>query len=400
MWRRRGTTKHAGLLLPLLARPSPPDGALPAALPTALQVRCYEVQSNGTSAARAAFAHDAPALCCAWHSDGGSVFSAGCDKQAKRWDLGSNAQVQVAAHDAPVRHLAWVPELALLVTGSWDRTLRFWDLRSPTASHTHPLPERCYALSVAHPLLVVATADRHIQVIDLANPSRVYKQLASPLKYQTRSVAAFPDKTGFLVGSIEGRVAVHHVEEAASSKNFTFKCHRDGDAIHAVRTLFAVPMMYGGRAAAPSRCLTTRPSPPPRARAPGERVRVPPGTRHVCDGGQRRVLQLLGQGLEAAAEGDAPRPGAHPVRRVQRGRQRAGVRGVVRLEPRGGGAQRGHRDQRNLPARYAGGGLQATPARARRGAGRQAVTGARGGGGGGGAGRGSRLRAWVWVGRG
>ena len=28
------------------------------------------------------------------------------------------------------------------------------------------------------------------------------------------------------VGSVEGRVAVHHVEESMQSKNFTFKCHR------------------------------------------------------------------------------------------------------------------------------------------------------------------------------
>ena len=37
---------------------------------------------------------------------------------------------------------------------------------------------------------------------------------------------AFPDKSGYLVGSVEGRVAVHHVEDALQSKNFTFKCHR------------------------------------------------------------------------------------------------------------------------------------------------------------------------------
>jgi len=56
----------------------------------------------------------------------------------------------------------------------------------------------------------------------------------SPLKYQTRCVTAFPDKTGYLVGSIEGRVAVQHVEDSLASKNFTFKCHRKDDAIHAV----------------------------------------------------------------------------------------------------------------------------------------------------------------------
>lgn len=39
------------------------------------------------------------------------------------------------------------------------------------------------------------------------------------------------------VGSIEGRVAVHHVEDALQGKNFTFKCHRDGNDIYSVNSI-------------------------------------------------------------------------------------------------------------------------------------------------------------------
>lgn len=63
-------------------------------------------------------------------------------------------------------------------------------------------------------------------MFNLGNPGAVYKSLQSPLKFQTRCISAFPDKSGYLVGSVEGRVAVHHVEDALQSKNFTFKCHR------------------------------------------------------------------------------------------------------------------------------------------------------------------------------
>ena len=91
--------------------------------------------------------------------------------------------------------------------------MRYWDTRSPTPALQVQLPDRCYALSCTHPLLVVGTAERHIQVYDLNNPSAPFKQLQSPLKYQTRTVAAFPDKSGYLIGSIEGRVAVQHVDE-------------------------------------------------------------------------------------------------------------------------------------------------------------------------------------------
>ena len=44
---------------------------------------------------------------------------------------------------------------------------------------------------------------------------------------KTRCVAAFPDREGFAIGSIEGRVAIHHVDAKDAHKNFAFKCHRD-----------------------------------------------------------------------------------------------------------------------------------------------------------------------------
>ena len=48
--------------------------------------------------------------------------------------------------------------------------------------------------------------------------------------------------TGYLVGSIEGRVAVQHVEDALAAKNFTFKCHREGADIYAVNAISFHPL--------------------------------------------------------------------------------------------------------------------------------------------------------------
>lgn len=45
-----------------------------------------------------------------------------------------------------------------------------------------------------------------------------------------------------MVGSIEGRVAVQHVEDNQQSKNFTFKCHRDGNDIYAVNSITFHPV--------------------------------------------------------------------------------------------------------------------------------------------------------------
>ncbi|KAK4357769.1 hypothetical protein RND71_023379 [Anisodus tanguticus] len=204
------------------------------------QVRCWEVMGSGTNLGtvpKAAISHEQPVLCSTWKDDGTTVFSGGCDKQVKMWPLSGSQPVTVGMHDLPVKELAWIPEMNLLVTGSWDKTLRYWDLRQPNPAHVQQLPERCYALAVKHPLMVAGTADRNIIVFNLQNPQTEFKRITSPLKYQTRCLAAFPDQQGFLVGSIEGRVGVHHLDDSQQSKNFTFKCHREGNEIYSVNSL-------------------------------------------------------------------------------------------------------------------------------------------------------------------
>ncbi|XP_048325158.2 protein RAE1 isoform X2 [Ziziphus jujuba] len=167
------------------------------------QVRCWEIMRSGNavgSTPKASISHDHPVLCSAWKDDGTTVFSGGCDKQAKMWPLLSGGQpMTVAMHDAPIKELAWIPEMNLLVTGSWDKTMKYWDTRQPNAVHTQVLPDRCYALTVRYPLMVVGTADRSLVVFNLQNPQTEFKRITSPLKYQTRCVAAFPDQQGFLV---------------------------------------------------------------------------------------------------------------------------------------------------------------------------------------------------------
>ncbi|KAF3792386.1 RAE1 protein, partial [Nymphaea thermarum] len=191
------------------------------------QVRCWEVNTSGGSVPKASISHDQPVLCSAWKDDGTTVFSAGCDKQAKMWPLMAGGQATtVAMHDAPIKDIAWIPEM------------------NPTPVHTQQLPDRCYAITVRHPLMVVGTADRNLVVFNLQNPQAEFKRITSPLKYQTRCVSAFPDKQGFLVGSIEGRVGVHHLDDGQQSKNFTFKCHREGNEIYSVNSLNFHPIHH------------------------------------------------------------------------------------------------------------------------------------------------------------
>ena len=107
------------------------------------------------------------------------MFSVGCDKAGRMLDLNTGQSSQVAGHDAPIKSCRFIdglPNLSnMLVTASWDKTLRYWDLRSPTPAHTLNLPERCYSMDVKGPLMVVATAERHIQIYNLNNPATPYK---------------------------------------------------------------------------------------------------------------------------------------------------------------------------------------------------------------------------------
>lgn len=135
----------------------------------------------------------------------------------------------LVAHEQPVSacRFAEINGQQILVTGSWDKTVKYWDLRQQNPVATLQCQERVYTMDVKNKLLVIGTADRYINIVDLNSPEKFYKSMQSPLKYQTRVVSSFTDASGFAVGSVEGRCAIQYVEEKDSTNNFSFKCHRD-----------------------------------------------------------------------------------------------------------------------------------------------------------------------------
>ncbi|KAL4655258.1 mRNA export factor-like isoform X2 [Arapaima gigas] len=196
-------------------------------------VRCWEVQDSGQTVPKAQQMHAGPVLDVCWSDDGTKVFTGSCDKTGKMWDLNSNQEMQVAQHDASIKSVRWIKasNYSCLMTGSWDKTLKFWDIRSPNPMMSVQLPERCYAADVVYPMAVVTSADRGLMVYQLEKQPSEFCRIESPLKHQHRCVAIFKDKenkpTGFALGGIEGRVAIHYINASNPAKdNFTFKCHR------------------------------------------------------------------------------------------------------------------------------------------------------------------------------
>jgi mRNA export factor len=210
-------------------------------------VRCWEVQEQGgqvRAQAKAQVNHEnnAPVLASCWSADGSTVFSVGCDKAVRMWTLGqappNNVPQQIGSHDAPVKGVGFLTNSKLVVSGGWDSKLKFWDTRSPNPAGTLDMPERVYDLDVRGNLLVVATAGRHIITYDVSSGQpREHSRKESPLKFQSRCIAAFPDSMGYAVGSIEGRVGIQYVQKVPGQDSFAFKCHRQDSNVYSVNAI-------------------------------------------------------------------------------------------------------------------------------------------------------------------
>ncbi|WP_375449341.1 hypothetical protein [uncultured Nostoc sp.] len=172
---------------------------------------------------------------------------------------GPTVATQVAAHDQPIRCVRFIEvpgqSTPVLVTGSWDKTVKYWDLRQSSPVASVSCQERVYSMDVVNKLLVVATADRYINIINLDKPTEFYKTIQSPLNWQTRVVSCFTDGSGFPIGSIEGRCAIQYVEEKNSRYSIPFSL---------IFTLLSIPLqrqlliqMPSANSPKRSRCLQT-----------------------------------------------------------------------------------------------------------------------------------------------
>lgn len=102
------------------------------------------------------------------------------------------------------------------MTGSWDKTVKYWDLRSPNPAGTLSVHEKVYSMDTKDETLVVATAERKLHIVDLKNPTKIFRSPECPLRHQIRVVTCFQDEHGFAVGGIEGRVGMIWNSEADS----------------------------------------------------------------------------------------------------------------------------------------------------------------------------------------
>jgi mRNA export factor len=101
----------------------------------------------------------------------------------------------------------------MIVTGSWDKSVKYWDLRQSSAVATLFCQDKIYSMDVKDKLLVIATAERHINVVNLTEPTKFFKSTQSPLNHQTRIVSCSIDSASFAIGSTEGRCGFQYVAQ-------------------------------------------------------------------------------------------------------------------------------------------------------------------------------------------
>jgi len=207
-------------------------------------VRVWEVRGTGSdlqSNALAVCSAEAPLLSCCFSRDGQWLATGGCHDRVRLRDMRAEQDLDVGIHAGPVKSVA-ILENDLILSGSWDKTLCLWKGNQQRAVQTIALQERVYAMDVKYPMAVVATAGRRIYAFNLATlqhrPDPEW-QVESKLNMQTKSISLFPDRTGFALGSVEGRCAIQYVPDEA--KGFCFKCHRTDKTVNTVGAIDFMP---------------------------------------------------------------------------------------------------------------------------------------------------------------
>lgn len=166
------------------------------------------------------------------------------DHQLMVYDITSGSAVNMGAHEDSVRCVEYASETNGIISGSWDKTIKIWDAREKKCIGTYEQSNgKVYSLAVRDNKIVVATYGRKVLIWDIRNMSQYMMKRESSLKYQTRCVRIFPNKIGYVMSSIEGRVSVEYFDPdpEVQAKKYAFKCHRSKEngieMIHPVNTI-------------------------------------------------------------------------------------------------------------------------------------------------------------------
>lgn len=188
-------------------------------------VRLYNIAQNSL---QHMYTHQYAVLDCCFYEQT-KTLSGGLDRTLKMYDFSSQSDMVLGNHVDAIRCVRYCAELGLVITGSWDKTVKLWDPRQKQSVGMYDQNgESVYTISLCGDRIIVGTANRRVLIWDLKNMQFAEQRRASSLKYQTRCIECFPNKQGYVLSSIEGRVAVEYLDTdpEVQKKKYAFKCHR------------------------------------------------------------------------------------------------------------------------------------------------------------------------------
>ena len=187
--------------------------------------------------------HKSPILSMAWLGNSGAIITGCVDGSVNYVDIQKNSFNKIGQHNNGCKEVLYLDNYNLIMTGGWDGKLNVWDFRSPDPICSYQFNNKIYTMSCGNNLLVLGLSELVMAYFNLQNLQKnIFKPelfFYSHLREQTRKVAAFNNDTGFIEGSIEGRVAVKFINLnftpninkdtncIQSEKDFAFRCHRD-----------------------------------------------------------------------------------------------------------------------------------------------------------------------------
>ena len=208
--------------------------------------------------------HEYPLLCCCIVND--RIFVGSVQGEVLEYSIKMGRLIPVVMKESGDHSIAslgiarLLPYLAAsesdsrtrLVCGSWDGSLYVIDADNGVIETVVALGEagtktKILTMDADSRKLVVATTGGKLRVFDLPlrNEDRGI-EVVSALKYQIRDVKVLYDGAGYVISSIDGRVAVEFFED--STKQFAFRCHRvkltDTELVFPVNTLAFIPKTY------------------------------------------------------------------------------------------------------------------------------------------------------------
>lgn len=184
-----------------------------------------------------------PILSCCYSRNG--IYLGGVNGELYFFNLQTQNLTMVKNNRAKSGIIRILPYYDDYITGSWDGYLQIIDHHSQDIKLFKTIENgKILTLDCSTEHLVVCITGNKMKLFKLPlNPLNEGILIDSVLKYQTRDIKLIPDRSGYVIGSIDGRVAVEYFDNP--SNQFAFRCHRmklsDVQFVFPVNTLLFKP---------------------------------------------------------------------------------------------------------------------------------------------------------------